>query len=120
MSLLASIAKYVPPTGGVTVKRMTRIGNQKQLRVVNNTDQVPIQMTITPKTQIWSMRNGAQLEDQFEWVVAINPGQAEPDIQAGDVLTGYREKTLQVRSANFYDGPYPYLGGILTTYSHRG
>jgi hypothetical protein len=120
MSLLSSLAKYVPPTATVTVKRMSRTGNLKELLIVNNTDQNPVPMTIQPLTQMWQMRNGQQLEDKFSWIVAIGSDNVEPDLKPGDVLTGYRDKLLQVRSVNRYEGPYPYLGGILTAYSHQG
>jgi hypothetical protein len=104
----------------VTVERMTRIGSSKDLAVVNNTDQSPIPMLIQPRTEMWRMRNGQSIEDQFTWVVALDASQPEPDLQPGDVITGYRGKKLEMRSVNRYEGPYPYLGGILTAYSHSG
>lgn len=120
MSLLTSLAKYVPATADVTVQRMTRVGQSKQLQVVNNTDQNPVSMTIQPKSETWIMRGGSRIEDQFTWVVAIGADGIEADLLPGDVLTGYRNKTLEVRSVNKYEGPYPYLGGVLTAYSHSG
>ena len=36
MSILSSLARYVPPTASVTVKRMTRVGAGKQLVNVRN------------------------------------------------------------------------------------
>ena len=120
MSLLTTLAKYVPPTAQVTVHRMVRTGSAKTLVVVNNTDEDPISMTIQPKSEMWRMRGGAVLEDQFTWVVAIGADGVEPDLQPGDVLTGYRDKQLELRSSNRYEGPYPYLGGVLTAYSHQG
>lgn len=120
MSLLSNLAKYVPPTASVTVKRMTRVGSVKALLVVNNTDQNPVPMTIQPLTQMWRLRNGQQVEDQYTWVVAIDSSGIEPDLQPGDVLVGYRNKTLEMGSVNRYEGPYPYLGGVLKQYTHQG
>ncbi len=120
MSILSSLARYVPPTAKVTVHRMTRVGTTKQLVIVNNTDQTPIPMLIQPRTEMWRMRNGQSVEDQFTWVVALTTTQTEPDLQPGDVLTGYRGTQLELRSVNRYEGPFPYLGGILTAYSHQG
>lgn len=120
MSILSSLARYVPPTASVTVERMTRVGGSKQLQVVNNTNQTPISMLIQPRSEMWRMRGGQSIEDQFTWVVALDQTQPEPDLQPGDVLTGYRGKKLEVRSVNRYEGPFPYLGGILTAYSHAG
>jgi hypothetical protein len=119
VSILSSLAKYVPQTASVTVERMTRVGSTKQLVVVNNTAQNPISMLIQPKTEIWRMRGGQAIENQYTWVVAVPAGSPEPDLQQGDVITGYRNKQLELRSVNFYEGPYPYLGGILTDYSHQ-
>jgi hypothetical protein len=100
-------------------ERMVRIGNAKQLQVVNNTNQSPIPMLIQPRSEMWGWRGGQAIEDQFTWVVALDATQAEPDLQPGDVITGYRGKKLEMRSVNRYEGPYPYLGGILTAYSHK-
>lgn len=120
MSILSSLAKYVPQTAAVTVSRMTRVGNTKQLVIVNNTAQNPVSMLIQPRSEMWRMRNGTSLENSYTWVVATVPGLPEPDLQPGDIITGYRSLTLEMRSVNFYEGPYPYLGGILTAYNHQG
>jgi hypothetical protein len=122
MSILSSLQRYVPSNCEVTVKRMQRtVGNLKELTVVNNTDENPIPMTIQPRGETWSLRGGKRVEDQFTWVIALDPTAAvEPDIEDGDVLYGYRNKQLEVRSSNRYEGPYPYLGGVAATYAHQG
>jgi hypothetical protein len=107
----------------MTVQRMTRVGNTKELVVVNDTDIDPILMVIQPRGDIemWTLSNGQSVVDQYVWRVALDLDTlVEPDIQPGDMVTGYRGKRLQVRSANRYDSSYSWFGGILAAYSHQG